>query len=51
MEDLYGRVQVGDTVIVRRERDELIARIFAAPAPRADEEVASNASSTIEAAE
>ena len=32
VEDLYSRVQVGDTVIVRRERDELIARIFAAPA-------------------
>jgi lipoprotein-anchoring transpeptidase ErfK/SrfK len=51
IEELYSRVQVGDTVIVRRERDELIARIFATPAPRADEEVASNASSTVEAAE
>jgi lipoprotein-anchoring transpeptidase ErfK/SrfK len=51
IEELYNRVQVGDTVIVRRERDELIARIFATPAPRADEEVASNASSTVEAAE
>ncbi|HET9792392.1 MAG TPA: L,D-transpeptidase [Candidatus Angelobacter sp.] len=51
VEELYSRVQVGDTVIVRRERDELIARIFAAPAPRNEEEVASNASSTVEAAE
>jgi lipoprotein-anchoring transpeptidase ErfK/SrfK len=52
IEELYSRVQVGDTVIVRRERDELIARIFAAPAtPRSEEEVASSASSTVEAAE
>jgi lipoprotein-anchoring transpeptidase ErfK/SrfK len=52
IEELYSRVQVGDTVIVRRERDELIARIFAAPAtPRSEEEVASSASSTAEAAE
>ena len=51
IEELYSRVQVGDTVIVRRERDELIARIFATPAPRSEEEVASNASSTVEAAE
>jgi lipoprotein-anchoring transpeptidase ErfK/SrfK len=52
VEELYSRVQVGDTVIVRRERDELIARIFAAPAtPRSEEEVASSASSTVEAAE
>jgi lipoprotein-anchoring transpeptidase ErfK/SrfK len=52
VEDLYSRVQVGDTVIVRRERDELIARIFAEPAaPRSEEVVASNTSSTIEAAE
>jgi lipoprotein-anchoring transpeptidase ErfK/SrfK len=51
IEELYNRVQVGDRVIVRRERDELIARIFAAPAPRSEEEVASSASSTVEAAE
>jgi lipoprotein-anchoring transpeptidase ErfK/SrfK len=51
VEELYSRVRVGDTVIVRRERDELSARIFAAPAPRSEEEVASNASSTVEAAE
>jgi lipoprotein-anchoring transpeptidase ErfK/SrfK len=51
VEELYSRVKVGDTVIVRRERDELIARIFAAPAPRSEEEVASNASATAEAAE
>ncbi|HET9182224.1 MAG TPA: L,D-transpeptidase [Candidatus Angelobacter sp.] len=29
VEDLYSRVSVGDHVIVRRERDELIAQIFA----------------------
>jgi lipoprotein-anchoring transpeptidase ErfK/SrfK len=52
VEDLYSRVQVGDAVTVRRERDELIARIFAAPATtRTEEVVASNATSTIEAAE
>jgi lipoprotein-anchoring transpeptidase ErfK/SrfK len=50
IEELYSRVKVGDTVIVRRERDELIARIFAAPAPRSEEELAS-ASSIVEPAE
>jgi lipoprotein-anchoring transpeptidase ErfK/SrfK len=50
VEDLYSRVRVGDTVIVRRERDELIAKIFAAPATPSTEEVAS-AGSTTEAAE
>ncbi|MGE5321693.1 MAG: L,D-transpeptidase [Actinomycetota bacterium] len=29
VEDLYNRVKVGDRVIIRRERDELIAKIFA----------------------
>jgi lipoprotein-anchoring transpeptidase ErfK/SrfK len=29
VEDLYSHVQVGDTVIIRRDRDELIARTFA----------------------
>ncbi|HYX54505.1 MAG TPA: L,D-transpeptidase, partial [Candidatus Limnocylindrales bacterium] len=28
VEDLYSRVQVGDTVTVRRERDAMIARVF-----------------------
>ena len=28
VEDLYTRVQVGDTVIIRRERDALIAKVF-----------------------
>jgi len=28
VEDLYNRVKVGDTVIIRKERDELIARTF-----------------------
>src|SRR6266851_2776983 len=51
VEDLYSRVQVGDNVTVRRERDELTARIFAAPATPLTEEVASSASSTTEAAE
>jgi lipoprotein-anchoring transpeptidase ErfK/SrfK len=51
VEDLYSRVQVGDTVIVRRERDEWITRIFAAPATPLTEEVASIAGSTTEAAE
>jgi lipoprotein-anchoring transpeptidase ErfK/SrfK len=46
VEDLYPRVKVGDTVIIRRERDALIAKVFpsheAAPAPAAvDVQVAS----------
>ena len=28
VEDLYSRVRVGDRVVIRRDRDELIARIF-----------------------
>jgi len=32
VEELYTLVQVGDTVTVRRERDEMIARVFAMPA-------------------
>lgn len=32
VEDLYSRVRVGDTVIIRRQRDEMISRIFA-PGP------------------
>jgi lipoprotein-anchoring transpeptidase ErfK/SrfK len=52
VEDLYSRVQVGDTVTVRRERDELIAQIFANPAPpRTETEVAANSVQTTEAAE
>ena len=31
VEELYTLVQVGDTVMVRRERDAMIARVFAAP--------------------
>ena len=31
VEELYTLVQVGDTVIVRRERDAMIAEVFAAP--------------------
>ena len=33
VEDLYSRVEVGDTVTVRRQRDELIAKIFDAGTP------------------
>ena len=58
VEDLYTRVQVGDTVTVRRERDELIAQVFvlanpgAKPAsPRTETEVAANSGPTTEAAE
>jgi lipoprotein-anchoring transpeptidase ErfK/SrfK len=32
VEELYGLVQVGDIVTVRRERNEMIAQVFAAPA-------------------
>ena len=31
VEELYTLVQVGDTVTIRRERDAMIARVFAAP--------------------
>jgi hypothetical protein len=31
VEDLYNRVKVGDTVIIRRERDALIAKVFPSP--------------------
>jgi len=57
VEDLYSRVQVGDTVTVRRERDELIAQIFANPvfakpaSPRTETEVAANNGQATEAAE
>jgi lipoprotein-anchoring transpeptidase ErfK/SrfK len=32
VEELYTLVQVGDTVLVRRERDAMIARVFSSPA-------------------
>ncbi|HEY7403210.1 MAG TPA: L,D-transpeptidase family protein [Candidatus Angelobacter sp.] len=32
VEELYALVQVGDTVTIRRERDAMIAQVFAAPA-------------------
>lgn len=35
VEELYGLVQVGDTVTVHRERDAMIAQVFAAPAATA----------------
>ena len=31
VEELYTLVQVGDTVLVRRERDSMIAKVFTAP--------------------
>jgi L,D-transpeptidase ErfK/SrfK len=31
VEELYAQVQVGDTVMVRRERDAMIAKVFTAP--------------------
>lgn len=31
VEELYSLVQVGDTVLVRRERDSMIAKVFTAP--------------------
>ena len=31
VEELYGLVQVGDTVTIRRERDAMIAQVFATP--------------------
>ncbi len=31
VEELYALVQVGDTVMVRRERDSMIAKVFSAP--------------------
>jgi lipoprotein-anchoring transpeptidase ErfK/SrfK len=54
VEDLYNRVKVGDTVIIRRERDALIAKVFPPPetAPAAtaasDMQVASAATATVE---
>ncbi len=57
VEDLYSRVKVGDTVVIRRQRDELIARVFshdAAPVANATAEaqVASAATpATTDAAE
>jgi lipoprotein-anchoring transpeptidase ErfK/SrfK len=33
VEELYTLVQVGDTVMVRRERDAMTAKVFAAPTP------------------
>ena len=31
VEELYALVQVGDTVLVRRERDAMIAKVFSSP--------------------
>jgi len=58
VEELYTLVQVGDTVMVRRERDAMIAKVFAAPsttqpavtlanaAPGSDIQVPSSATAT-----
>ena len=58
VEELYTLVQVGDTVMVRRERDAMIAKVFAAPpstqpavtlaaaAPGSDIQVAASATTT-----
>ena len=49
VEDLYSRVMVGDTVVIRRERDALIAKVFPSlemapgPAAASDVQVASAA--------
>lgn len=54
VEDLYTRVNVGDIVIIHRERDALIAKVFAspettpAPAGASDVQVASAAPMTVE---
>jgi hypothetical protein len=36
VEELYGLMQVGDAVAVRRERDAMVAQVFAAPATPSD---------------
>ena len=58
VEELYTLVQVGDTVMVRRERDAMVAKVFAAPtsaqpavtlanaAPGSDIQVPSSATAT-----
>lgn len=51
VEDLYSRVRIGDRVIIRRDRDELIAKIFAPHATPANsgtgaEDQTASASST-----
>jgi len=44
VEELYTMVQVGDTVLVRRERDAMIAQVFATPiAPTAAKTLAASA--------
>ena len=54
VEDLYTRVKVGDTVIIRRERDALIAKVFAspeaAPAPAAANDVQVASAATADSA-
>lgn len=52
VEDLYTRVKVGDAVVIRRERDALIAKVFppvqSTPATTGDVQVASAAAATVE---
>lgn len=54
VQDLYIRVKVGDTVIVRRERDALIAKVFSspetAPAPAAASDVQVASAATADSA-
>jgi hypothetical protein len=47
VEELYARVKVGDRVIVRRERDELIARIFG---PQENAPAAANSATDVQVA-
>ncbi len=63
VEELYTLVQVGDTVMVRRERDAMIAKVFAAPtstqpavtlanaSPGSDIQVPSATTATVETTE
>lgn len=48
VEELYTLVQVGDTVTVRRERDAMVAKVFAEPVASA-ETLASNSGNNTEA--
>jgi lipoprotein-anchoring transpeptidase ErfK/SrfK len=49
VEELYALVQVGDTVTVRRERDALIAQVFAAPAAAPETTLAAKSPASAEA--
>ncbi|HEY2168372.1 MAG TPA: L,D-transpeptidase [Candidatus Angelobacter sp.] len=52
VEELYTLVQVGDTVMVRRERDAMIAKVFATPtATHPDVTLAAATTTTVETTE